>query len=229
MARTPLYKAAETQMIARIKEGDWEVGRRLPNEFQLADEFGVSQGTMRRALISLEDMGYLNRKPGRGTLVATNMPTKPSAPAPVPRLLTEDGTPLVLDPFRARTDTRGATPGEADLFGSNRLATMERTLKCNGTRAAVDEVVVPEALIPALDEDAPADLASLLQAHGQEAARITATARAEMTDMALSVALSTDRHTPLLCVTSVALDGSGAAIARQVLRIAMRGVTLAHE
>jgi GntR family transcriptional regulator len=70
MARTPLYKAAETEMIRRIESGEWEVGKRLPNEFVLAEEFKVSQGTMRRALMTLEGMGLLNRKPGRGTLVA---------------------------------------------------------------------------------------------------------------------------------------------------------------
>jgi GntR family transcriptional regulator len=70
MARTPLYKAAETEMIRRIEAGEWEVGKRLPNEFVLAEEFKVSQGTMRRALMTLEGMGLLNRKPGRGTLVA---------------------------------------------------------------------------------------------------------------------------------------------------------------
>jgi len=42
MARTPLYKAAETEMIRRIETGEWEVGTRLPNEFVLAEEFKVS-------------------------------------------------------------------------------------------------------------------------------------------------------------------------------------------
>ena len=40
MARVPLYKAAEAELIRRIESGDWEVGRRLPNEFVLAEEFG---------------------------------------------------------------------------------------------------------------------------------------------------------------------------------------------
>ena len=44
MARELLYKKAETEMRRRIVEGDWPVGMRLGNEFQLADEFKVSQG-----------------------------------------------------------------------------------------------------------------------------------------------------------------------------------------
>ena len=119
MARVPLYKATETEMIRRIDSGAWEVGRRLPNEFVLAEEFGVSQGTMRRALMSLEAMGYLDRKPGRGTLVS--LPSAMHAPsAPVMCLTDAEGTPLSLEVYRARSGTRGATPGEADLFGAAR-------------------------------------------------------------------------------------------------------------
>ena len=37
MARVPLYKATETEMIRRITDGEWAVGLRLPNEFGLAE------------------------------------------------------------------------------------------------------------------------------------------------------------------------------------------------
>ena len=235
MARMPLYKTAETEMIARIDRGDWEVGLRLPNEFVLADEFGVSQGTMRRALITLEGLGYLSRKPGRGTLVAARAPvdraTAAQRPGPAPetapqRLLDPDGAPLVLEPFRARAGTRGATAAEAALFGSGRLATLERTLKWRGARAALDEVAVPEHVLPALAEDAPPDLAGHLSHRGVSVARITTEARAEVTDMAQSVALTVDRHTGLLCVTSTAFDARGVVLARQVLRLALKGAKL---
>lgn len=230
MARTPLYKTAETEMLTRISKGTWEIGRRLPNEFELADEFGVSQGTMRRALISLEEMGYLSRKPGRGTLVATATPKNANvAPAPVPRLVTAPGTDVSLNVFRARTGTRAATPTEADLMGAARLSYIERTLKSGGTRAAVDEIVVPEALVAKLSEDAPADLTGFLDTHGLTPARITAEAHAEITDMAMSVALSVDRHTALLCVRLTAHDTSGAAIACQSLKLALPGAHLTFD
>lgn len=228
MARTPLYKAAETEMLSRIAKGDWEVGRRLPNEFELADEFGVSQGTMRRALISLEGMGYLSRKPGRGTLVETHMPQEAGAVAAVPRLVDAQGAPLALEPFRGRTGTRDATPIEADLLGTAKLSYLERTLKIAGARAALEELVLAGSNPPALSEDAPVDLSEHLSDLGLTPARIEAVASAEMTDMAQSVALSTDRHTALLCVRSTAFDGSGAAIAVQVLKLSVPGAHLVH-
>jgi len=227
MARTPLYKTAETEMLSRISKGTWEIGRRLPNEFELADEFGVSQGTMRRALISLEEMGYLSRKPGRGTLVATATPQEAGlAPAPAPRLETASGADLSLSVFRARSGHRAASPAEADLMGAARLSYIERTLKSGAARAAVDEIVIPEALAGKLSEDAPADLLGFLDSHGLAPTRITAEAHAEITDMALSVALSVDRHTALLCLRLTAHDASGAAIARQTLKLALPGARL---
>jgi GntR family transcriptional regulator len=230
MARTPLYKTAETEMIARITGGDWEVGRRLPNEFVLADEFGVSQGTMRRALISLEGMGYLNRKPGRGTLVAAQAPAAAAPGAPTPVLLDAAGTPLSLEPFRGRAETRTATPLEADLIGTDRVAALERTLKSNGRRAALETTVLRADLVPdGLDEAAPATLDALLAHHDIAVSHLRAEARAEMTDMTRSVALSVDRHSPLLVVATEACAADGAVIAHQILRIATEGARLAHQ
>ncbi len=232
MARTPLYKITETEMLSRIAKGKWEIGRRLPNEFELADEFGVSQGTMRRALISLEGMGYLSRKPGRGTLVAAPVAVKDegkaSGPALSPVLLDADGGPLLLTPFRTRATTRAATVEEADAMGTARVAVLERTLKSGPDRAAMDVVAVPESLIAKLDEAAPADLAALLAHHGITPARLSAAAHAEMTDMAQSVALSTDRHAALLVVRMAAHDAAGRVIAAQILRVALPGAQLAH-
>lgn len=233
MARIPLYKAAETEMIRRIRSGEWADGLRLPNEFGLADEFGVSQGTMRRALMSLESMGLLARKPGRGTIVSTAQPQTPSA-APVSgfdRLRDATGMPPDLTVFRARAATRGASEAEAALFGTGRLAVLERTLKIDGTRCALDEIAVPETHAPILPEDGAIDLPDLLQALAIGVARIDDHLSAAVTSMGESVALSTDRHCPLLVLTRTAYDGADQPVARQTLRAVAAhlgyGVTLA--
>lgn len=221
MARLPLYKAAETEMIRRISAGEWSVGQRLPNEFGLADEFGVSQGTMRRALMTLEGMGLLHRKPGRGTIVSEPpQPSEPSTAAAVVAggLVSEGGAPD-FEVFRARSGKRGATTEEAALFGTARVSVVERTLKLRGDRAALDEIVVPEALAASLDEGAPVDLAAFLAAHGLTAAHVDVSLGAQVTDMGQSVALAVDRHTGLLRVEARAKDSKGRALARQILRI----------
>ena len=228
MARTPLYQKIEADMIARIHSGAWEVGLRLPNEFGLAAEFGVSQGTMRRALISLEQQGYLSRKPGRGTIVASEGPAPEAGTFARPCLLDVDGTPLTLEPFRGRSGTRAASPRDADQLGTARVSYLERTLKHAGARAALEELAVSEAVLPELSEDAPADLWTHLSDAGHAPARIEATAHAEITDMAQSVALSCDRHTALLCVRSTAFDTSDRPIAVQLLKLTVSGAHLVH-
>ena len=56
---------------------------------------------------------------------------------------------------------RSLTPWKP--FGAARLSVLERTLTRDGARAALDEIAVPEALIPALDEGAAVDLADARQ------------------------------------------------------------------
>ena len=228
MARVPLYKAAETEMIRRIRSGEWEVGLRLPNEFGLADEFGVSQGTMRRALMTLEGMGLLTRKPGRGTIVAdpvaANSNPGNGAVAGFDRLVDADGEAPEFEVFRARAQTRGTNSAEAGLFETERVSALERTLKIGDTRAALDEITVPEAVLPALPEDGDADFPTLLGEIGLSVHAIEDEMGSAVTSMSESVALSVDRHTALLVVTRVAKDSSGSAIARQVLRIADEGI-----
>lgn len=70
LAFQPLYKQVEEHVTQLIVEQRWKPGDVLPNEFQLADEFGVSQGTMRKALNALTDAKILTRKQGIGTFVS---------------------------------------------------------------------------------------------------------------------------------------------------------------
>lgn len=66
----PLYEQVREALFRRIHTGAWAPGAALPNEFQLADELGVSQGTVRKALNRLADDKLIVRRQGRGTFVA---------------------------------------------------------------------------------------------------------------------------------------------------------------
>ncbi|WP_439138307.1 GntR family transcriptional regulator [Roseicyclus sp.] len=227
MARVPLYKAVETEMIRRITAGEWALGLRLPNEFGLAAEFGVSQGTMRRALITLESLGLLARKPGRGTVVCApaTTPGTAQASAAQSQLRDANGAALILDVYRARSITRGADDLEMALFGTARLATLERVFLRDTKRAARDMVTLPESLIPAIDEDADPDLAELLHDAGLAFDCIDEEVSAAVTTMSASVALACDRHTALLVLTRIARDAQGKAIARQELQLIADGIS----
>lgn len=53
-----------------IRQGNYAVGERLPNERDLAERFGISRGTLRQALKILEDERLISRQQGRGTFIA---------------------------------------------------------------------------------------------------------------------------------------------------------------
>ncbi len=67
---TPLYAQIKSSILGRIAKGEWGPGSFLPSEMVLADEYGVSQGTLRKALNELTAEKRLVRFQGKGTAVA---------------------------------------------------------------------------------------------------------------------------------------------------------------
>ena len=65
-----LYEVMAAHLEARISAGDLPVGARLPNERDLAAEYGVSVHTARHAVRMLRDRGLLITRAVKGTFVA---------------------------------------------------------------------------------------------------------------------------------------------------------------
>ena len=66
----PLYEQVKKAILDRIIAGEWGPGSFLPSEIALAKEYGVSQGTLRKALNALTREKRLVRYQGKGTAVA---------------------------------------------------------------------------------------------------------------------------------------------------------------
>jgi DNA-binding GntR family transcriptional regulator len=66
---TPLYFQLASAIEAAINGGDLPAGSRLENEVLLAQRYGLSRPTVRRAVQELVDKGLLVRKRGVGTQV----------------------------------------------------------------------------------------------------------------------------------------------------------------
>ena len=66
----PLYQQVKDLLIERLIGGYWRPGDLLPSEMQLAEQLGVSQGTVRKALDEMTAGNLLVRRQGRGTYVA---------------------------------------------------------------------------------------------------------------------------------------------------------------
>ena len=60
---------AAGQLIAAIKAGMFPVGSKLPAEFELAEQMGVSRPSIREALSALQAVGLIASRPGSGNYV----------------------------------------------------------------------------------------------------------------------------------------------------------------
>ena len=66
----PLYLQVSDSIKQLIVKRHWLPGEALPSEFRLAEEFNVSQGTVRKALNLLTDNKIVTRRQGVGTFVS---------------------------------------------------------------------------------------------------------------------------------------------------------------
>lgn len=69
LSTRPLYRQVRDALAERIAKGEWKPGTPIPNEGDLAREWGVSPGTMRKALDLMEGERLVTRRQGRGTFV----------------------------------------------------------------------------------------------------------------------------------------------------------------
>ena len=64
-----LYEQIRARLIEGISKGEWRAGEVIPTESQLASDFGVAIGTVRKAIDQLVSDAVLERQQGRGTFV----------------------------------------------------------------------------------------------------------------------------------------------------------------
>jgi len=60
---------AAEQIVDAIQRGDYPVSSKLPSEFELAEQMGVSRPSIREALSALQAMSIIESRPGSGNYV----------------------------------------------------------------------------------------------------------------------------------------------------------------
>ncbi|MET7775746.1 FCD domain-containing protein [Streptomyces mirabilis] len=73
---SPLVEQAAERLRARIADGSWAVGTKLPGETTLAAELGVGRSTVREALRSLAGAGLVRPRQGSGVFVIATEPVE---------------------------------------------------------------------------------------------------------------------------------------------------------
>ena len=69
-----MHRRIAKEIQTRIEDGTYGVGDLLPTEIDLAEELGVSRGTVREALRHVTELGLVERVRKRGTTVLRNRP-----------------------------------------------------------------------------------------------------------------------------------------------------------
>ena len=69
---SPLYRQIRGLILRSLESGEWGPGELIPSESELAERFGVSQGTVRKAIDEMAAENLLIRRQGKGTFVATH-------------------------------------------------------------------------------------------------------------------------------------------------------------
>jgi GntR family transcriptional regulator len=148
-----LYKDVKRRALQALAEGEWKPGEAIPSEKKLVERFGVSIGTLRKAIDDLVAENLLIRHQGRGTYVATH--ERDDHFFRFFKVVHQDGHrgyPTVqLKSFRrGKADKSvcaqlGLPVGERAFHFTNVLSLDERPVM-------IDDIVLPERFFPGLSE-----------------------------------------------------------------------------
>lgn len=150
----PLYLQIEERLIQRIVNGEWGPGEMLPSEMRLAAEYGVHQGTVRKALDEIAARNLVVRQQGKGTFVsAVAMRHNPFHFFKVrPRSgVLERPTTRFLSV--ARQPATASERGKLQMEASRSEVVRARKLRCyDGRPVIVERVACPAHLFPGLED-----------------------------------------------------------------------------
>ncbi len=148
----PLYLQIKGLLIKNLEAAEWGPGEPIPSEIELATRFGVSQGTVRKAIDALAADNLVIRRQGKGTFVATHTEERISMFRFL-RIRRNDGrdeypASRLVDVRRGKAAAEVARPLE--LKTGDPVITLRRVLDYGGEPAVLDEIVVPVHLFKGL-------------------------------------------------------------------------------
>ena len=207
----PLYKEVKGLLTQSLAEGEWPPGVALPSETRLSERFGVSIGTVRKAVDELVAERVLVRQQGRGTFVASHnarrtlfhffhiVPAGGGKEQPQTELLSFE---------RAKADADGAA--RLDITAGAPVFHIRNLLHLAGKPVVLDEITLPAARFPGLSEKVFRERDSTIYQLYQERYGINVVRSAErlsatLADRPSAKLLGVPAGSPLLCIKRTAL------------------------
>ena len=211
-AGRPRYVQIIESLRQRLAAREWKPGDVLPGESSLAREYGVSHGTMRKAIDGMVAQSLLVRYQGKGTFVATHdwhRAVYRFAP-----LVNEDGKRELPSGRVVKRDEGVATADELkrlQLRAGSRVIRILRTRSFRDVPVIVERIVLPASRFPNFGAEHDGDLPQLLYGYYSERYEITVVealeqVRAVTADRSEARLLGVPNSYPLLEIDRLVLD-----------------------
>lgn len=207
---SPLYRQIKGLILRALDDGEWLPGQVIPSEQELATRFGVSQGTVRKAVDELAAENLLVRRQGKGTFVASHH--DPRAMFRFLRLAPIEGggaqpQSVPLECWRAKAGQEAAR--NLAVEPGSPMIIIRRLLRFGTRPVVVDEIYLPGEVFQGLTlemlKDWQGSLYSLFETRfGVRMIRATEKLRAVQAERGIAEMLQVPENTPLLSVERVA-------------------------
>jgi DNA-binding GntR family transcriptional regulator len=164
---TPLYFQLAQAIEGAITGGDLPAGSRLENELLLAERYGLSRPTVRRAVQELVDKGLLVRKRGVGTQVIQPHVRRPVELTSLYEDLARAGeTPTTAVLSLERVPAPAEIAAELDLVEGVEIVVLRRLRYSHGEPLALMTNYLPGRFHPTAEELSERGLYQYLRGQG---------------------------------------------------------------
>ena len=148
-----LYEQLRARLIEGISAGEWPPGGAIPTEAELAREFHVAIGTVRKAVDSLVAQQALVRRQGKGTFVAAHDGRR--LLFHFFHIVSRDGRKTypevqTLSFRRDRADAQSAAA--LGISPADKVIRIRNVLSLDGRPRILDDITLPAALFPGMSE-----------------------------------------------------------------------------
>jgi GntR family transcriptional regulator len=220
----PLYLQVRDALVERIGKGEWKPGMAIPNEVDLAREFGISSGTMRKALDQLEGERVLTRTQGRGTFV--NDQASAALSSRFWRISAADGKPMTRDSKTIEIAETPANEEERPRLGKHDRVYRIRRVRWHGDRPfMVEDASLPASLFPGLLEKQVVEhrTVALAQEYGVLLGKAEERIAVSSAPAAIANTLGVAPNTPMLLLDRLLLTLDGQPVEWRVAHCHLAG------
>ena len=207
----PLYKEVKRLLTQSLAEDEWQPGVALPSESRLRERYGVSIGTVRKAIDELVAERILVRHQGRGTFVAGHN-TRRTLFHFFHIVLADGGKvqPEVELLSFERANANADSAARLNIAQGAPVFRIRNLLRLVGKPVVLDEITLPAERFPRLSEKVFRERVSTIyqlyqERYGVNVVRSAERLSATLADRASAKTLGIPAGSPLLRIRRTAL------------------------